>query len=386
MKDDREWVYPISFSAWGDEERAAIERVIASDEYTMGPECAAMEREFAEFHKMKHAIMVNSGSSANLVAVAALFNKKENPLRRGQRVIVPAIAWSTTYAPLVQYGLDLVVVDVDDTWNSPAHWNHQVMDGVGLVVGCSILGNPAYLREWRRLAHRHNAYFIEDNCESIAALVGSRDHPGTFNYTGTFGCLNTFSFFHSHQISAIEGGMITTNDDELADLCRMLRAHGWHKDVVKPVEFEDEYDFRVHGYSVRPLEIHAAIAREQLKKVETARAFRQSNLNNFEVMATNLPITLQKPNGVVSPFGIQLRVRDRDTRSRLVRAFRAAGVNCRLPTAGSFLRHAYGKKWSDQITPNADHIHDCGLFLGNAPFDIRDKMQVAIDVMWDVLV
>ena len=102
-----EWFYPCAYSCWDDSEMEAIDRVVASRRYTMGPEVEAFESEFAAWHGMKHAVMVNSGSSANLVAVAALFHKNEKPLQRGDQVIVPAVAWATTYAPLVQHGLGL---------------------------------------------------------------------------------------------------------------------------------------------------------------------------------------------------------------------------------------------------------------------------------------
>src|SRR5258708_2564130 len=115
--------YPCAFSHWGGEERAAEERVIRSGKRTMGEEVAAFENEFAAYHKMKHAVMVNSGSSANLIVVAALFHKQDNPLKCGDKAIVPALAWSTTYAPLVQHGLELILSDVDGTWNAASwHW------------------------------------------------------------------------------------------------------------------------------------------------------------------------------------------------------------------------------------------------------------------------
>src|SRR5262249_33952949 len=151
-------------SAWSAEEAEAILRVQKSGKWTMGPETEAFEAEFAEFHSMKHGIMVNSGSSANLVAVAALFHKKDNPLRPGDIALVPALAWSTTYAPLVQYGLDLKLIDCDASWNAAG----LPYEGTRLIVGVSILGNPAHLDYWVKVTQScENAYFIEDNCESL---------------------------------------------------------------------------------------------------------------------------------------------------------------------------------------------------------------------------
>src|SRR5258706_10742761 len=153
--------YPTAFSLWGDEERAAIARVLISGRLTQGEEVTAFEREFADWHGMKHAIMVNSGSSANLVAVAAMFHRKGRPLKRGDKVVVPAIAWSTTYAPLVQHGLELVLADCNDQWCVGQYHGEPA---VSLQIVCSILGNPAHF--WAEAPWP----IIEDNCESLGAV------------------------------------------------------------------------------------------------------------------------------------------------------------------------------------------------------------------------
>lgn len=373
--------YPTAFHLWAGEEAEAIARVLASNRFTMHDECAQLEMEFAAYHNMRHAIMINSGSSANLIAVAALFHLSNNPLRPGDKAVVPAIAWSTTYAPLVQHGLDLVVADVDATWNAIPL---QPIEPPRLIVGASILGNPAYLPALKHSAKAFGAYLLEDNCESLGAQVGTLDN---LKRAGTFGLMNTFSFFHSHQLSAIEGGMILTDDDECAQLCRLLRNHGNAGFLTPATDFADSYDFRLMGYNVRPLEMHAAIARAQLPKLEGFRQARQQNLNNFALLAEGLPIRLQQRNmpGIPSPFGISFTVESKDVRERLVSVLRGAGVDCRLPTGGSFLRHAYAGRWVSQLTPNADWIHDTGLFLGNAPYDILPLIEKAVGIMRGVL-
>ena len=362
--------YKTAYSLWGDEEQAAIDRVRASGQWTMAGEVETFEAELAEWHGVKHAIMVNSGSSANLIAVAALFHVENNPLKRGDTALVPAIAWSTTFAPLVQHGLKLKLVDCDATWNAAN------ADTAKLSVICSILGNPTYPLNFS------GDYVIEDNCESLGASVLGKK-------CGTFGFMGTLSFFYSHQLSAIEGGAILTNSDECARLCKMLRAHGWTRDVAKPESFDDEYDFRLMGYNVRPLELHAAIGRAQLKKQETFRRQREQNWRNFETLSARLPIQLQarNPHGSTqtNPFGMAFTVESSVTRARLVAAFRANEIDCRLPTGGSFRKHIYGKPWADQQTPAADYIHECGLFLGNAPFDLAPQIERAIKVMRETL-
>ena len=398
-----EWHYPTAFSYWSEEEHAAIARVIASGRFTMGAEVEAFEHEFAAFHGMKHGVMVNSGSSANLLAVAALFHKADDPLTRPRPdeivfdergstgrivptpklpcvVLVPALAWSTTYAPLVQHGLDLHLLDCDETWNAPVpEWYPKT--NLRLIVACSILGNPGYLAEWQREAHKQGAYLIEDNCESFGAWA--RDGDETL--CGTTGIMNTFSFFYSHQISAIEGGMILTNDAECARLCRVLRAHGWTRDVKKPERFEDEYDFELFGYNLRPLEMHAAVAREQLKKQQTHGRARRANALHFAALTVNLPITLPKSNGRINPFGLAFTCETQKVRTELAIAFRAEGIDCRLPTGGSFRMHPYGIQYAGQETPTADDVHRRGMFLGCAPYDISDKIERAVKVIRETL-
>lgn len=393
-----EWTYPTAFHSWDHQEDDAMTAVHLSHRYTMGEQVKAFEEEFAAFHGMKHAVMVNSGSSANLLMIEALLHKSENPLRRGDAVVVPALAWATTYAPLVQHGLQLVLADCDDTWNAPAgtveariihadrrHRGNAETDGaVRLVLGCSVLGNPADLSRMRQIADDHMAYFIEDNCESLGA--GFYTGGGNIERrTGMNGLMNSFSLFWSHQLSAIEGGVITTDSDEMDRLLRMLRAHGWTRDLEQPRSFDDEYRFELMGYNLRPLELHAAIARRQLRKLEGFRRFREGNLNNFITWTSGLPIAHQRRNGIPSPFGLAFCVHNRGARRVLVEALRKDGIDCRLPTGGSFTRHPYGAPWRDQKTPNADLIHDTGLFLGNAPFDISDKIVRAVEIMREVL-
>lgn len=369
--------YPTGFCGWGRNEHSAIARVIISNRFTMGSEVRIFEAEFATYHGRRHGIMVNSGSSANLIAVAALFNKSKDPLRPGDLAAVPALAWSTTYAPLVQHGMDLRLDDCDATWNAvPLPLPAQ------LGVACSVLGNPGYLHtynKWREAGTYR--YVIEDNCESIGAAC-----PRSDRLAGTFGDLSTFSFFWSHQLSAIEGGMVLTDDDELADLCRMLRAHGWTRDTGAPESFEAEYDFRLMGYNVRPLEMHAAIAREQLRELTGGAEARAANLRHFAEMTRDLPITIQQQRGTPNPFGIAFTVDFAPyIRTKLAGALRANGVDCRLPTGGSFRRHPYAARWSNQATPNADKVHDTGMFLGNAPFEIFGLIDHAVSIIRETL-
>lgn len=394
MSKKSEWWFPTAFSCWGPEEAAAIERVLDSGRFTMGDEVATFERQFADWHGRKHGIMVNSGSSANLLMVSAL--RHLGKIKEGDKAMVPALAWSTTYAPIIQHGLDLILRDCWGSWNAGTppgdndHWAKIVnASDPKLIVACSILGNPANLADWWVYAAALGAVLIEDNCESLGALTyaGKR--------TGTYGLMSSFSFFHSHQISAIEGGMVLTDDDDCARTCRILRAHGWTRDVETAEDFDHEYNFKAFGYNVRPLELHAAIAQEQLKKLPAMIEARQRNATMFYdlVRGMGLPVTAPVFTGTPSPFGLHFTIdsgpSSKETanmrRRRLAAALRAEKIDCRLPTGGSFRKHAYGAPWANQATPQADAIHDRGMFLGNGPLDLSPHIERAVEIMRRVL-
>ena len=177
-----------------------------------------------------------------------------------------------------------------------------------------------------------------------------------------------------------------------AFLCRMLRAHGWTRDLHKPKVFEEEYDFRLMGYNVRPVEMHAAVAREQLRKLARFRDARLNNRERFYKLADRLlakeAIVMQQGHGrIQSPFGIAFEVNGGgpEGRRRLVAALREAGIDCRLPTGGSLRCHPYGARWASQETPRADRIHRTGMFLGNAPFPITELLEETVEIMEKVL-
>ena len=218
--------YELSSTSWGQEELDAMQRVLRSGRFTMGEQVRLFEDAFAARFGMKHAVMVNSGSSANLVGVAALFYRSTRPLQRGDEVIVPAISWATTFHPLQQYGLKLRFVDVElDTLNMDvSNLEAALTPRTRMVVAVSILGNPAPLDRIRAFCDAHDLIMFEDNCESLGATLNGR-------LCGTFGDINTFSTFYSHHISTMEGGLLVTNDVEIDHLARAIRNHGWARDV-----------------------------------------------------------------------------------------------------------------------------------------------------------
>jgi CDP-6-deoxy-D-xylo-4-hexulose-3-dehydrase len=376
--------YELAASTWGPEEIEAIRETVKRGRFTMGEEVAAFEKEFAAYFGMKHGVMVNSGSSANLVAVAALFYKKDRPLQRGDEVIVPAISWSTTYHPLQQYGLKLRFVDVElETLNLDiSKLERALTPRTRAIVAVSILGNPAALDVIERFAREHGLYVIEDNCESMDAELNGRK-------AGTFGHLNTFSFFFSHHISTMEGGIVLTNDLELDHLVRSIRAHGWTRDLPagSPLfersgdEHFEAYRFILPGYNVRPLELSGAIGRRQLRKLPSMTEQRRRNMATFHnLFAGDDRFILQRENGKSSCFSFTLILnpaRNID-RNRVFNALRDADIGFRIITGGCFLRHDAIKYYDYDIVdggvPNAELAHDRGFFVGNFPHDLTPQL------------
>lgn len=364
----RHWDYPTAFTSWGDEEHRAIARVVASGRFTSGNEVSAFEAELAAYHGVRHAICVNSGSSANLIAVAALFHVETRPLKRGDRVLVPGFAWATTWAPVIQMGLQIVLLDPSSDWNvrlEPGPWPRP------LFVVTSMLGNPAQPVD--TTMRNAPAKMIEDRCEAIGSGRVWAD-------------MTTLSFFYSHQLSAIEGGAVITDDDELARLCRLLRNHGWTREPGKATDdLNDEYRFELAGYNLRMTEMHAAVGREQLKKLDKAADARRANWRIWEAAAKQHGIETPPIAPGANPFGLTMLLPSRPTRARIARALRSNGIDCRPCAGGSFRKQPFGAPWADQQTPMADVIHERGLMIGCAPFDIRDRIDAAARIIGENL-
>lgn len=382
--------YDLASSTWGKEEIDAMQRVIASGMFTMGENVRAFEAAFAKKFGVKHALMVGSGSAANLVGVGALFYRKERPLQRGDEVIVPAISWSTTYYPLQQYGLRLRFVDVElETLNfDVSKLEAALTPKTRMVVAVSILGNPCALDVMRAFCDKHGLILFEDNCESMGATLNGRQ-------CGTFGDLGTFSTFFSHHISTMEGGVIVTDDTSLFHVAKSMRAHGWTRDLPadsdifgrRQEDFYEAYRFILPGYNARPLELSGAIGVEQLKKLDGLIETRRKNAALFvKLMSGDERFIIQRENGRSSWFCFTMILNPKlgIDRAKVMAALKAADIGYRIITGGNFLRHDVIKYFDyDTVGPvvNADIAHDRGFFVGNHPQDLTPQIERLREVL-----
>jgi len=201
---------PLQVPSYGWEEVYEALDSLFSTWVTMGKKVEMFERLFAKYLNIKHATMVNSGSSANLIALSILTNPTlKNKISKNAEIITPATTWSTTVYPIANVNCITVLVDVDlDTFNINIEQLEKAISSKTKAIMCvHLLGNPCEIEEIIKIAEKHNLFVIEDACEAHGAKVRGKK-------VGTFGDIGTFSFFFSHHISTIEGGMVVTNNDE----------------------------------------------------------------------------------------------------------------------------------------------------------------------------
>lgn len=377
--------YPLATSTWGDEEIQAVTKVVQSGLCTMGENVAAFEREFASFVGSKYAVMVNSGSSANLIMVGALFFTQKNQLKPGDEVIVPAVSWPTTYYPLAQYGLRLKFVDIDrETLNYDLDaLKGAITDRTKLIMVVNLLGNPNDFAALRKMVSGKSIQIIEDNCESLGALFEGQQ-------AGTFGRMGSYSTFFSHHMSTMEGGVVVTDDEELYHILLCLRAHGWTRNLPRENQvsgvksddpFEESFKFVLPGYNVRPLEVEGAIGIIQLKKLPGFLEHRRNNSKIFQdLFGNDARFTLQKEVGSSSWFGFSLTINDGYglTRKEVASALTSAGIECRPIVAGNFAKNKVMSYFDHEIhgrLTNAERIDSLGLFVGNHQYAIRGELE-----------
>ena len=379
-----EIVYELASSSWDQDELDAMQRVIKSGNFTMGREVREFEGKFADYFGTKFAVMSNSGSSANLLAMAAVKYSKEYGKDDRDEVIVPAVSWSTTYYPITQLGYKLRFVDIDlNSLNATASAIQAAINNrTAGIFAVNLLGNPSNLEAISNLASEAGIFLLEDNCESMGAKIGTK-------FSGTFGQIGTFSSFFSHHISTMEGGLSVTDDEELAQLMTSLRAHGWTRELPETnhvhdktgEKFDDLFRFVLPGYNLRPLELSGAIGIEQLKKLPAINNQRRLNAEFFKSRIVFEDLLIQQEFGNSSWFGFSMILTGKlsGMRSEIVSHLTSKGIESRPIVAGNFTRNPVLKHLDHvklEPLPNADKIHQDGLFVGNSQEDLSKEILI----------
>ena len=264
-------------------------KVLSSKRITMAKHTRNFEIDFAKKIGANYALMVNSGSSANLLATFAAGNLlRKNSLKKGDEVLVPVLCWSTSIWPLVQFGLKPVFVDIDlETLNiSLKDLKKKITKKTKAIMLINVLGISSNLFQISKIAKNKKLIVIEDNCESLGSKLNNK-------YLGTFGDFASFSFYYSHQITSGEGGMVVCKTKEDYDILFALRSHGWlggtrfykrnlslyNNYAKKNPNLDPRYIFINSGFNLRPTDIQGAIAHNQFKRLNLLKKQRDQNRN-----------------------------------------------------------------------------------------------------------
>lgn len=267
---------PLASSGLRVKDIAAINTVLSSGQLTMGPRVREFESKMADYLQVKHFIMVNSGSSANLAIIEALLRPAYNDpiLKVGDAVLVPAVAWPTTVWPILQLGLHPVFVDVEDTtFAIDLEKAQTIVDSSNFPIRAIFpihpLGRAISPQKLDIFCEKNGLVQINDVCESLGSWSEGR-------HTGTSGLASSYSFYFSHHITTMEGGGVATDNDLFADDLRSIRSHGWSRDRYDAIEWErqdknndDKFLFVSTGFNIRPMEIQAAVGIEQIADLNT---------------------------------------------------------------------------------------------------------------------
>lgn len=338
---------------------------------TQGPLVAEFERVWAAWLGTRHALFVNSGSSANLLMYAAL----ESAKRGNRKVIVPAVSWPTTVAPAIQLGFEPIMCDAEDvTFGIDPRMLAEMLEEhePAAVIVVHVLGVPIQLDPILQLQRKHGFVLLEDCC----AAHGSR-YDG--RRVGSFGQMSSFSFFYGHHVSTIEGGMVCTDDDRLDDILRMLRSHGWHKDLAPEkgaalasgrdvIEFNQQFTFYLPGYNLRSTDLNARIGLSQMRRADDVVQQRMSNHREYQARFAAARAFHCQRNGRAEVSGISFAAlaSSREHRERIAAAMKTAGIETRPIGGGNMSRQPF---WSDrygsQTFPVADRIHETGFQIPN---------------------
>ena len=358
---------------------AGIETLL-SGRITMSKITKKFEQKFANYIGSKHALMVNSGSSANLLAVFSSVNpRSKNKLRQNDECLIPAICWSTSLWPIVQAGLKPKFVDVElNSFNLDLNkLEKKITSKTKAIMAVHVLGNSAKMSELMRIVKKYNLTLIEDTCESLGSTYNGK-------YLGTFGKFGSYSFYVSHQLIAGEGGMLVCNNSEDYKIAHTLRAHGWDRGLKK--KQNTEFNFINSGFNLRPLDLTAAIGLSQFKRLKQSIKTRTYNRNKIinSILNSekwNNQLSFLEPQEKLKPswFGIPILLNKRliKFKRQYLKQLNNNGIETRPIISGNFLNQPsidlYKLNNKKEKFPIAQDIENRGFFIGLHTKRIEEK-------------
>jgi len=340
---------------------------------TKGTVTCDFESRWSSWLNSSHSIFCNSGSSANLLMYYALLASGR---LRNKKVIVPSVGWVTSIAPAIQFGFEPIMCEADsETFGLDLDHletllkQHQAQT----VMLVQVLGVPHKMRELMALKARYEFVLLEDACAAIGASYEGRR-------VGSFGDMGSFSFYFGHQMSTIEGGMVSTNDPKMRNLLLMLRSHGWSKDLNRAThhslvtrygidDFHSPFVFYEPGFNLRSTDLNAFIGIGQLEKLDWMTGQRRQNHARYLARLSGSFYGQRHPaDSEVASISVGLLAESRQQRQRIVQALSAHGVETRIFSAGNLGLHPFWmNRYGAASFPVADRIHHCGFFLPNHP-------------------
>jgi CDP-6-deoxy-D-xylo-4-hexulose-3-dehydrase len=366
-----------------------------SEQLSFGPQCVEFEKQFAHWQGRKHAIFVNSGSSANLALIQTLINT--GLLKHGDAIAFSALTWATNVMPIIELGLKPVPIDVEiDSLNVSSRTLREIIESTEIkaLFITNLLGLCDDLLEIKNLCARKNILLLEDNCESLGSV-----HENI--RLGNFGLASTFSFFVGHHMSTIEGGMVCTDDDKLAMMLRLVRAHGWDrnldeesKKVIRNSEstesdFYGKYTFYHLAFNLRPTEINGFIGLTQLPYLDTIVARREANFKKIARVINTLhdlyyPLRFNHMN-VFSCFATPLICKTTAIRDALIKKC-SGQVEIRPIVGGNMTHQPFFKRYSTEYDEqeNATRIHNQGLYFSNDAELNDDEIETLMHIFKEV--
>jgi CDP-4-dehydro-6-deoxyglucose reductase, E1 len=358
--------------------KALADFILQADRLSMDKECLAFEKKFALYQGRIEAVLFNSGGSANLAMLQAL--KNLGKLSDGDKIGFSALTWSTNTMPIIQMGMIPVAIDCDPTYLNVMSENvRSILDqsDIKALFLTNVLGFTGDINNIKNLCSERNIILIEDNCESLGTELPA-------GKAGNFGLCASFSFFVAHHMSTIEGGMLCTDDEELAEMLRIVRANGWDRNLTAKQqvkwrkkydissEFEAKYTFYDLGFNFRPTEITGFLGQYQMQFLDNNIKTRERNFLRLEkIMKDNEDLIMLKHDHItcLSTFAFPIVCKTPELREHYLSRFSGAGVEIRPMIAGNMQRQPFYKKYVKECydLPGTDFLHDNGFYCGNYP-------------------